>query len=383
MTTEEEEYEALRRQIAQEQMEEQWAREQDTDEVIDLIKADDVIVLDKQEEQASWRPSRVPQPASELATKEFPDVRWLVDPILANEGVALLAAESGTNKTWLALHLAVHIALGKDWLKFKVPEPGRVLYLNCEVPEREIQRRIIRLGVGSSFPDNMDFIHDVWALDQDKDMAELLEICHKGQYKLIVADTLSKFHSGYFEENNNDHMTELMIRARQIAYHSKGLFLFNHHISKPPGYPLSLINRIRGASAIRDNAGSAILLQKQGQGKGSAVSLSNPKNWFGEEVETFKIWLQDDGDLSDFRWDEIDEVNIEDPKAAEVLERLGDYFEMRSEGFTMSDLSGGLSSSAAHEVSGILKSLQEQGRIRIEQNWRTKRIYKGDLWDED
>lgn len=351
---------------------------------IEDLEEEVTIQFDNQEEEGRppWVPIRTPQDAKNLAFKEFSPQRWLAEPIIADEGVALLAAESGTHKTWLALDLAICVALGRDWLKFKI-KPGKVLYLNCEMPEREIQRRIRRLGVDENFPgERFHFIHAPWYLDDESDFAELVELVAREQYDLIVGDTLSKLHSARSEENSNDAMTEVMLRARRVAYASGGVFLICHHVSKPPGFPVSLVNRIRGASAIRDNTGSAILLQKHGKGKGSRLNLSNPKNWYGSEVEEFQTWLVDDDERSSFQWEERT-IAPDDPKREEILDKLSGLFELGQTGFSMSDFRIGLSSSAQQVAVEVLDALEAEGRIRIERSWRTKKIYQDEGWNWD
>lgn len=370
--TEEEEYEQERLRILQEEWKENW---------IDELEEEITIQMDEpveEEGRPPWKPDRKPQRIKDLLTKVFPEKRWLAEPVLATEGIALLAAESGTYKTWLGLWLAICIALGKDWLEFKVSGKGKVLYLNGELPEQEMQRRAFRLAATEDL--EIDFIHAVWHLDSADDFAELIDLVSREKYNLIIGDTLSKLHSGRAEENDNDAMTDIMIKARQIAYASGGLFLILHHVSKPPGFPLSLLHRIRGASAIRDNAGSALLLQKQERGREAPIHMSNPKNWYGSEAGTIKFWLTDDDELlSTFKWEQGDVEDVEEAFKDEILERIQDYFDLHEE-FGVSQLRGGLSSGAQKVMKSVLDELESSGVLHVFRRGLKKIVAKGPEW---
>jgi hypothetical protein len=313
------------------------------------------------------------QSSRDLIMKEFPDERWLAEPVLPSEGVAILAAESGTQKTWLGLYLAICASLGQAWLCYPTT-PIKVLYLNCEMPEREIQRRLRRLGVTANFRGHLDLMHGTFDLDDPTQFEELAKTVVAEKYHLIIGDTFSKLHSGRAEENNNDHMTIIMRKCKEIAYMSGGLFLLLHHISKPSSqYPVSLINRIRGASAIRDNATSILLLQKQGKGKDFQIQLTNPKNWAHEEAPPLKLRLfDDDADLSSFQWSE-GETEGEDEKEdtqVEVIRQIRLGF-LTKDCFPMTDLrQSGISDSAKRGLKSIVDELEGGGFIEVRKQGR-------------
>ena len=359
---EEAEYEKLRREA----MLEQYGVES-----IELVQEDTT---------PAWATRWQWEKASALSEIVFPAQQWLVDGLLSTEGVALLAAESGTYKTWLGLQLAVCCCLGQTWLKFPVMQ-GKVLYINGEIPRREAQRRIRRLGVTGAFSDDFHFIHTPLQLDGYDDYYDLLELVQREKYDLIVGDTLSKLHSGRASENDNDAMTDLMIKARKISEASGGLFLMLHHVSKPPGFPLSLLHRIRGASAIRDNAGSAVLLQKQDKGKGAYVNLTNPKNWFGAELEPIKTWLIDEDEKSYFQWSEGDtDDTAEDVAADEIGEALHNLYDLHGDEIPVSALRANLSTASQIVMTKIINDMADSGIIIIYRSKLRKLIKPGPEW---
>lgn len=53
-----------------------------------------------------------------------------------------IVGPSKIGKTWFLLGLAVHLAAGKPFMGIDVPRPRRVLYVNLEVPEDDLQMRL-------------------------------------------------------------------------------------------------------------------------------------------------------------------------------------------------------------------------------------------------
>lgn len=76
-------------------------------------------------------------------------VEWLVEPLLVKSDRAVLYGAFGSFKSWLLLDIAIHLAAGCDWLGFPVARPLRVLYIDEEMNERTLRRRLKRLGMGT------------------------------------------------------------------------------------------------------------------------------------------------------------------------------------------------------------------------------------------
>jgi hypothetical protein len=58
--------------------------------------------------------------------------RWLVQDLLPETGVGLIAGQWGTYKTFIALDLAGSVMTGTDFIKFPVRRKGGVLFIACE-----------------------------------------------------------------------------------------------------------------------------------------------------------------------------------------------------------------------------------------------------------
>jgi RecA-family ATPase len=65
----------------------------------------------------------------------------IIEGILYQGGKMVIGGESKSFKTWILLHLATCISTGREWLGFPTTQ-SRVLYVNFELPEFAIQKRI-------------------------------------------------------------------------------------------------------------------------------------------------------------------------------------------------------------------------------------------------
>jgi hypothetical protein len=72
---------------------------------------------------------------------------WFQDALLPVGGTALLHGTFKSYKTWMALAMASSIAQGEPWCGFEnIEGPGRVAYLNFEVPWAYYQERVRRFA---------------------------------------------------------------------------------------------------------------------------------------------------------------------------------------------------------------------------------------------
>ena len=76
---------------------------------------------------------------------EIPPRRWMVDGLIPDRNVTMLAGDGGVGKTLLALQLAVACSLGRQWLGIPT-KSVKALCVLCEDEPDEIQRRLAATG---------------------------------------------------------------------------------------------------------------------------------------------------------------------------------------------------------------------------------------------
>lgn len=217
-------------------------------------------------------------------SEEPPPFDFVLPGMLAST-VGFVLSPGGTGKSMLAVEvgcaIAGAVASGKseaDLLGFE-PKQGKVFYLAAEDPEIAIWHRLHAMGkrfsndtryaiaenltVQSVVGKRPDIMDPRWHL-------AIIAAC-KG-YRLIILDTLSRFHA--LDENSNGDMASIIAMLEYIAAETGASVLVVHHSSKS----MAVAGRGdeqqagRGASALIDNARWAANLM--GMTKEEAARLS-------------------------------------------------------------------------------------------------------------
>ena len=81
----------------------------------------------------------------EFLSKKIPSRRLILDPCFHEQSLNMLYAPRGIGKTFISLSLGLAIASGGQIVKFRAPEPRRVLYVDGEMPASSMQERLLKL----------------------------------------------------------------------------------------------------------------------------------------------------------------------------------------------------------------------------------------------
>lgn len=69
-------------------------------------------------------------------------VEWAIPDMLMKNGVMLLAGESGIGKSQMSLQFMAHLAMGKDFLHYKIDRPFKIGFLSLEMGDAELKHFI-------------------------------------------------------------------------------------------------------------------------------------------------------------------------------------------------------------------------------------------------
>ncbi|HET6606385.1 MAG TPA: AAA family ATPase [Rhodopila sp.] len=211
---------------------------------------------------------------------------WLIKRLLPVEGIALLYGHPGSGKSFIALDMAFHVALGWDWFGRKV-NPGFVIYVGAE-GLAGIRNRVSAFRSANSV-DSAAFTLipspiDMQAPDADVEaLAAAIrhEQAHFGMRPaLIVIDTLSKtFGAG---KENTDDMALYVKNCGRISAEFKCCVMPVHHRPKD-----SESQEPRGHGSLKGGVDTVVLIEA-GQTKRARVT----KQKDGEDGEVFPFQLK-------------------------------------------------------------------------------------------
>jgi hypothetical protein len=269
---------------------------------------------------------------------------WVVDQLIADSSITLLAGEPSSYKTWLASLIARGVATGRTVLGRQCHRRD-VLILDRENPVPVVRERASIVGLPSS--SSLKYWGG-WESDSPPMIGDprLLEIARKRKL-LIIYDSLVRFHRG--DENAAAEMAPTMAHLRDLANVGAAIIVI-HHRAKAES------SKFRGSSDILAAVDFAFSISRENDN--GHLRMQCFKNRVGNE---FELILQPDlaqsGDI----------LVIE----SDGRRKLGEYFKKLS---NIIENAPGINQSELIKKSGIAQKLCVSILKKGEgTNWRTER----------
>ncbi|MCD9197478.1 AAA family ATPase [Aeromicrobium wangtongii] len=177
----------------------------------------------------------------------------MLEGVVPAEGVGVIAGPSGSGKTFLASHIAVGVAAGREGAVYAPGEGRRAFGSRIEA---EAERRGVPLVALAEYMTIVHAMPDLFARDQG--FSDLLKRAERDKPKIIVIDTLA-LASGEAIQDNAGHMSKVMGSAQMLADASGGVVVLVAHTGKRSE------RGIRGSSAIGAAADWILTLSRSGQ----------------------------------------------------------------------------------------------------------------------
>jgi len=207
---------------------------------------------------------------------------WLVKRLLPAQGLALIYGHPGSGKSFFALDLAMHVALGWDWARRRV-KPGLVIYIGAE-GVAGLRNRLVAFRRHYEIEDRIPFALIPTPIDmQDpnadtKRLAETIRAAARDcgdEPAMVVIDTLSKtFGAG---KENTDDMATYVANCQRIASEFQCLVVPVHHRPKD-----AESTEPRGHGSLKGGVDTVILIEA---GKVKSAEVTKQKDGeIGERI---------------------------------------------------------------------------------------------------
>lgn len=236
-------------------------------------------------------------PIEELLARDIKPREMLLDPILPEQGLAMLYAYRGIGKTFLALGIASAVATGTQFLRWSSPRPRRVLYVDGELPAATMQERsaMILAGIEGPEPETFKIITPDFQQRSIPDLAtiegQLLLETHLDSIDLLVLDNLSALcRNG----NENEGEGWLPVQEWALGLRRRGMsVLFVHHAGKNKAQ--------RGTSRREDLLDTVITLKhpadyNPSEGLRCEVHFEKTRAMLGEAAKPFEVRMGNGSD---------------------------------------------------------------------------------------
>ncbi len=295
---------------------------------------------------------------------------WLVEPLISHGGRAVVYGEWGAYKSWGLLHLGLHLASGTSWLgKFPIPHARRVLYIDEEMSQRLLHRRVKRLAIGMKKAPEAGMFralsHYGVRLNASGTSKLLADLKKSGfDPEVVIVETLRRVLIG--DEKEAKDVAEFWRSVAPILRAGKTLIV-SHHMRKGGSRSANQArDRASGSTDILAGADDALAFERDRTTK-DAFLVRHIKCREGEEVGPFVVTLVEDGDGASLRYEGTPgEFKAQAGKAvqaqqlAEAFLRSAPEQTARTEELLVYLHTHGISERTAQNA---LKSLKEHGRV--------------------
>lgn len=107
-------------------------------QIVTIARAKNPLQASEETEESVSSQFIFPMKYGDILSAEV-EIDWVMENFLMERGSLLLTGPSGVGKTQFLLEVMKHMALGKDFLHYKVPEPKKITFLSLEMSLPEVQ----------------------------------------------------------------------------------------------------------------------------------------------------------------------------------------------------------------------------------------------------
>lgn len=200
--------------------------------------------------------------AKDLVEAPPPEPPMLIHGLLHRGEKLLFGAGSKAGKTWVSLDVALSVARGLPFMDLKT-EQGRVLYVNLELPQWSLARRLDEVGRAknmTAIPEELS----VWTLRGTQAKAEeIVEriIDERGGYGLTIIDPLYKILGGR-KENAAEEMTTFLNVLERLTTEADTALICPAHFSKGDSSAKESLDRISGSGVFSRDADAIVTMTR-------------------------------------------------------------------------------------------------------------------------
>jgi KaiC/GvpD/RAD55 family RecA-like ATPase len=197
-----------------------------------------------------------PLTLQELIELEIPEPNWLVDGLIQEGKLVLLAAREKSGKGLLTIDLVASVAEGSEFLG-RATTQGKAIYCATEETLGEVQTRVLNRMGETKEPVPVMILPldgttgDTLDVTKPDSVDRLRAMIEEHQPKLLVIDVLREIHDR--KEDSSDDMAPILRVLRSLAHQTGTAIVLNHHMSKS--------GHSRGSTAI--GGGADVLMELQ------------------------------------------------------------------------------------------------------------------------
>jgi predicted ATP-dependent serine protease len=270
--------------------------------------------------------------------KDLEPLKKIFGNYILQKSTTLFPSERGVGKSFLAMQLSIAVSSGKkEFLGEEIELNGNVLYINLELGEHTLKKRLERLY--SSIEDDMTYNADCLTSNTGivPIMKDIEAYCIEFKPVLVIIDNLRTAFTGSDNERNKE-MTEAMTKLNKFKSEYELSLLIIHHLKKGTSNQLTNSDMQSGAGALSDLVDADFFLRKSSVDKDLRI-LKRCKSRECEEQEGAKLIMLNPENLwFEFVEEGVDEgehIYFENPSKDKTKER---YEALKKQGLSNSQI---------------------------------------------
>lgn len=229
-----------------------------------------------QDDAPIWELPPIDNAADLIADETVVTPPEIIPGLLHEEMKMSISGASKSQKTWLALHLAIAVATGAEFLGM-VAHRTDVLYLNLEIHRGFFRKRIKIVAEKMSVASLVDHLH-AWTLrgyvvSFDALLPHLIARAKELKVGLIIIDPIYKLLGGK-DENSAGDIGELCNQFDRLAVATNAAVAYVAHYSKGNQAGKSAIDRTSGSGVFARDADTIINLTQHEQPNSLTVEFT-------------------------------------------------------------------------------------------------------------
>lgn len=223
------------------------------------------------------------------------EINWVVEPMLMDRGTMLMAGPSNVGKTQVSLQFMKHIALGKDYMHYKIPVAKRVLFLSLEMGHPDLkyfmeqQDKDLNDEERDLLARNLTIVPhgEAWPLNTTIGQAQLVQMAQQFKPDIVFVDSIGSAILGDISKTT-DVQPFLNFNDRFKKEFNCSTWYIHHTRKAGPGQNQGAFDNddVYGDQYLVNRATSVYLVVK---GKEGSIRIKNPKNRLAKLEKDFWV----------------------------------------------------------------------------------------------
>ena len=193
--------------------------------------------------------------------KDLPKVGWVVKGIVPKKGIVTIYGASGSSKSFVAIDLAMNLALGNAWFGIPVTTKVPVVYVALEGFTGVVKRLQGWCKHYKWYPNNLEVTRDELLLAENKSVDDFISFYRGREFSggIVIIDTLNNACPN-IDENHAGAMSGVIYNLKRIQTELDCTVLIIHHSGKNEE------NGMRGSSSLKASMDSVLHVTQSSNG---------------------------------------------------------------------------------------------------------------------